>query len=438
MLDTASERHGTTVGGYSVTMFVEWMPLAGPIGAVLGASATYWLTRSRMVVTVGHTSISPSDSASDLPVPSNLQLKQEVIASPHRLPILSDISVPERTYVWYLMELDQRLEREEASDETSLKSAEELRAHAAAEDFERLIETYKFTQQDLWAWAENEVRRGRTFFSLPWTPSDEEKELLSAHYFERPDEDLERVAGFVVDLPGAVNLGFHWSVKQPIQKNAASQALAERVVLAILRKKKSDLVEYFQGVRNAIAENLKDAKRLRQSIQQELEQFSRIQVDLLVSNPGRSGISLDYKAGIKIGLKNYPSGSVHREAGRISEDVIIEMTVVSEELAERAKKIAREGAVSAAKRGNAVPIVLQPGTTMRIVATSEKLLSSYLHGDALRSAYLGGERKMQVTLLRFRQPSFFQRRNDDTVSMVRSRKILFRNLSAGSRAVAKR
>ncbi|WP_147361967.1 hypothetical protein [Clavibacter phaseoli] len=411
-------------------MIAEFAPVAGPVGALLGAVATYVITRSRLVVTVGQVSIKPSEWANELPVVVSNGLEQQLSMSPWKYPRIGADTVAESSYVNYLFLLKRELESNDVSSSNLLKILDALRGFAASEDYDKLFELYKYHQRGIYGWANAEARRGRDFFGGYILLSDDQKAEIDALAV-----DYKNSTAYIVNLPGTMNLIFDWDHVGANTAVAAAKALAMRAVLAFTSRNKSDLVSYFAGVREAVELHGQTERAIIETVEAELDKHSRLEIDILLSNPGRTGVSLDSTAVAEIKLDGYKYKLKNGEGVRsANSDVRIALAVVTEENAERARLASLQAILQDTEaRTVYAPLVVQPGSTVRVIGTSRRLLSTYKNGAAVRSAYSGSERKVLIEVRRFRRPPFYRRHNIDSIKHVRSREVTFRDLAIDSR-----
>ncbi|WP_440697002.1 hypothetical protein [Clavibacter nebraskensis] len=375
-------------------------------------------------------SIKPSEWANTLSIAVSDQLQQQLSASPWKYPKVPTDTVAESVYVNYLLLLRRELKAHQVTSVTLLEKLDALRAFAATEDFDKMIELYKVHQRAIYGWANAEARRGRVFFAEDTEVTDEQSQELLGMLIERGD-----AAAYIVNVPGTIDLVFDWDYDGGNVSVEAARALASRAVLAFTSQSKADLIQYFDGIRAAIINHSGPESKLAETVERELDQHARLQIDILVSNPGRSGVSLDATAAAVIGLKGYKYKELNEGNVRsVESDVRLALSIVTESHAEYARSTSLEALSSRVEaRTIQAPIVLQPGSTVRLIGTSRRLLRHYKNGAAVHNAYAGSERSVRIEVRRFRRPPFFRRQNIDSVKHVKSRNVVFKDLNIDSR-----
>ncbi len=406
-------------------MPLEWIPFAAaPGGAIVGAGLTYALGRSRLTVTIDQIQIAPSPAATTLPVPVNVALQQALLEYPEALPRIKDLTAPEATYVVLLQSLLESTEDRARVLQNAEEAASTLRQHAAAEEFERLVAAYKFQHRTLWPWAAGEAMRGRSVLDGQKLDSrPQEGSAPPAHPIFKVEQDQHHA--WVVEFPpGVLSVAFEWDTSLPAPRWKAVEEVAYRASHALARHERQVLMEYFGGIRSYVIEARTKLEHIRQLVQTELENHARLQVAFLVSNTGRAGVSLASEAAATILLSGYAAGGPEQQQS----DVSIPLTVIPATVASEITSKAGEMKRSDSRAEERSPIVLQAGETLRLIGVSEKLLAAYPACAALRAAYSAAERNLQLSLIQFRQPRPYRRRNRDSMRLLKSRRVLFRDL----------
>jgi hypothetical protein len=403
-------------------MFSDWVPfVTTPVGAALGAGLAYVLDRSRLSVTIDRISISPSLYATSLPVNTNEDLVAAVERSPLPLLEMRDVSAPENTYVTYLELLRQRLVTHRKSADITSRAADMLRQAAAAEDFDKVVGRYKVQQESLWSFAEGEARRGRSIFSRTAVPEDESSREEKYRLHTVDD-------GYVVELPGTLNLVFTYNSKRPAHSQAVSKALAERIGKAFCHHIRQDLMDFFGAIRDGAEAAERSCAELEKAVDAELRRFARLEIDFLVSNSGRTGVSVGSDGCASVFLRGYAVTTKGAQTATVPQDVSIPLRVMAEQRAEDLTKAARHASVDDLLSDDTSPIVIQPGETVRLLGVSTELLVENPQAQAIGAAYSAAEREFVLRLVRFRQPPFYARRNRGSMRMITSRRSLFRDL----------
>jgi len=409
-------------------MVADWVPLVStPLGAGLGAFATYTLGRSRLALTIDRILVQPSRFANSAPVTVDGKLMQKISDAPGMPARFTDpVSSPERTYVTFLEMASRVLARNVQTSSAVEARAEELRKLADSSDWARLIETYKYHQLDFWSLAELVTARGGTVFHTP-DPDDVDSSDDTQVYpwvEDGGDEDM------MVDLPGTKALGFPYRSANPARQTRA-RALARRTSRAFAYLRKSDLVAYFTAIRDHAQQASVSERALREEVLSELSHFNRLQVEFMLSNVGRSGVSIAADAAASVNLAGYvhtPKGGV---TTTVTSDALIDLRVRRADAittAEEAALLAKETSLGS---DESVPVLLAAGETLRLVATSKDLIASQMDGEALTRAYGSAERHLRLVLGRF-APNSRLKPNGEALTRFDSGAVLFRDLRFGN------
>lgn len=399
-------------------MSLEWVPfVAAPAGAIVGATATWFASRPRLGVVIDRISISPSTYATFSPAVIDGDLQVAIEELPFQLPTISGVASPENTYVNYLVLLQQQFEEQRANFVVASKLSEEMRQLAAIEDFDRLITRYKSQQMNLYTWAEGRERQGSPVFKNSEPLGGSTGLKLALHEVED---------GFVVQIPGTLNLAFLVNMERAPHVVEHSRKFAHRTARAFAAHDRQDLVDYFDGIRDAIDRTISTMDSIRTQLDKEMDRLARLEIDFLVSNTGRTGASIGPSAKADVFLKGYIPAS-EKDKGSAASDIFIPLTILSEDQASDRRTRARQLTRSDLRLEESNPIVIQPGETRRLVGVSSFRLEEVGDSSALRSAYSAAERMLSLTVTRFQQPSPLSFKKSPH-KLITSGRTLFRDL----------
>jgi hypothetical protein len=124
-------------------------------------------------------------------------------------------------------------------------------------------------------------------------------------------------------------------------------------------------------------------------------------------------------------------GYTHRADARgqaevVRENARIPMRLVDARVHREALEAAKSAKPGELAPDDLVPILVQAGESLRLVATSEEVLRDHALGAQLQAAYGGAERKFTLTMGAFRK-RYLNRRNRDLVR-IKSKHLLFRDI----------
>jgi hypothetical protein len=406
-------------------MATELSTLApGAIGALTGVLATALATRARVGVSIDRIGISPAAYATSAAVVVNRVLMARIDEIPLGEMAIHSVSVPESRYVSYLEDVVNAYADHITTFEYAIKVAEELRSLAVSESYDSLTQKYKQQQGMLWTWAEGHTRRGGSVYD-----TEQMEDLDIEHNTVYAGSPTESGGVWVVDLPGTINLVFAYKNVSNTSVMSALEALSLRTAKAFSRQRKTDLIKYFTVVKELMAANLETVKHVRREVVAERARFSRLEIEILVTNVGRTGMSIGPEAEAQIFLEGYRAPKDREGRTPTLRDIVVRLGVLTDKAVDerRAGVVVEDGLQRFYDAANGSPILIQPGQSLRLVCVSNDRLPDLGEWSAMQAAYSAAERLISVRIAQFRRPRWFHA-TKSPYKILRSRKVLFRDL----------
>lgn len=410
-------------------MVADWVPIiSAAMGAVVGAGTGYNLARPRITITVDRVLVQPSRFAHSEPIQVNASLLARLRESPWLDIAYADaVTSPERTYVTYLEMCRLALVRKTQVSTLYEDRAERFRSLAGAKDWGPLFNEYKLQQEGLWPTARQMVAFGGKVFQSNEASSGVDQDSADpVHpWVDDPEHHI-----MVVDLEGSLVLGFPYGEAHPAVGTKLKE-LACRVSLAFAHERAPELVAYFTAIRDHLKQLRGGQDKLLSDVEAELERFDRLQVEFLVSNVGRTGVSIAADGAAEVDMTGYVPDQAGAVPIPMSQVVRMPLRLRRADTVPAAEEEAANASYGKPASDEARPLMLSSGETLRLVATSEDLLRDMQLGEALLSAYKGGERELRLLLGRFAF-SRIRRGNRSSLTRIQSGQVLFRDLRFGS------